>query len=301
MSPLRRIQTPMNVIAAVGLLVLSSLMTFPVFAEGGDRTITIGSADFPESQLLATIYAKALQAKGVKTETKLSIGSREVYMPALRDGSIDLIPEYTGSILTYLDRNAKPQNAQEVNDALKKALPAGVSMLTPSPAQDADTLVVTSATASKYGLKAIPDLKDVAANLVVGASPEWRGRWEGMVGLKEVYGLTFKSFRPLDVTGPLTLSALLHGQIDVANLTTTNPALARNKLVSLEDPKNLIPAQNIVPIFATQRIDDKVSAILNAVSAAMTTEDLVQMNGRLADHDDIGAIAADWLTAHKLN
>jgi len=291
----------MNVIAAVGLLVLSSLMTFPVFAEGGDRTITIGSADFPESQLLATIYAKALQAKGVKTETKLSIGSREVYMPALRDGSIDLIPEYTGSILTYLDRNAKPQNAQEVNDALKKALPAGVSMLTPSPAQDADTLVVTSATASKYGLKAIPDLKDVAANLVVGASPEWRGRWEGMVGLKEVYGLTFKSFRPLDVTGPLTLSALLHGQIDVANLTTTNPALARNKLVSLEDPKNLIPAQNIVPIFATQRIDDKVSAILNAVSAAMTTEDLVQMNGRLADHDDIGAIAADWLTAHKLN
>jgi osmoprotectant transport system substrate-binding protein len=301
MSPLRRIQTPMNVIAAVGLLVLSSLMTFPVFAEGGDRTITIGSADFPESQLLATIYAKALQAKGVKTETKLSIGSREVYMPALRDGSIDLIPEYTGSILTYLDRNAKPQNAQEVNDALKKALPAGVSMLTPSPAQDADTLVVTSATASKYGLKAIPDLKDVAANLVVGASPEWRGRWEGMVGLKEVYGLTFKSFRPLDVTGPLTLSALLHGQIDVANLTTTNPALARNKLVSLEDPKNLIPAQNIVPIFATQRIDDKVSAILNAVSAAMTTEDLVPMNGRLADHDDIGAIAADWLTAHKLN
>lgn len=292
---------PKTVIAAVGLLVLSCLMTFPAFADGGDRTVTIGSADFPESQLIATIYAKALQAKGVKTETKLSIGSREVYMPALRDGSIDLIPEYTGSILTYLDRNAKPQNAQEVNDALKKALPAGVSMLTPSPAQDADTLVVTSATASKYGLKAIPDLKDVAANLVVGASPEWRGRWEGMVGLKEVYGLTFKSFRPLDVTGPLTLSALLHGQIDVANLTTTNPALARNKLVSLEDPKNLIPAQNIVPIFATQRIDDKVSAILDAVSAAMTTEDLVQMNGRLADHDDIGAIAADWLTAHKLN
>jgi osmoprotectant transport system substrate-binding protein len=301
MSPLQRIQTPMKVLAAVGLLVLSSLMTFPVFAEGGDRVVTIGSADFPESQLIATIYAKALQAKGVKTETKLSIGSREVYMPALRDGSIDLIPEYSGSILTYLDRNAKPQNAQEVNDALKKALPAGISMLTPSPAQDADTLVVTSATATKYGLKAIPDLKDVAANLVVGASPEWRGRWEGMVGLKEVYGLTFKSFRPLDVTGPLTLSALLHGQIDVANLTSTNPALARNKLVSLEDPKNLFPAQNIVPIFATQKIDEKVSAILDAVSAAMTTEDLVEMNGRLANHDDIGAIAADWLTAHKLN
>jgi osmoprotectant transport system substrate-binding protein len=298
----------MNIVAAFGLLVLSSLMTSPAFADdsaqskaGGDRVVTIGSADFPESQLLATIYAKALQAKGIKTETKLSIGSREVYMPALRDGSIDLIPEYSGSVLSYLDRNARAQSAQEVTDALKKALPAGISMLTPSPAQDVDTLVVTSVTASKYGLKAIPDLKNVAADLVVGASPEWRGRWEGMVGLKEVYELKFKSFRPLDVTGPLTLSALLHGQIDVANLTSTNPALARNKLVSLEDPKNLFPAQNIVPIFATQKIDEKVSAILDAVSAAMTTEDLVEMNGRLANHDDIGAIAADWLTAHKLN
>jgi osmoprotectant transport system substrate-binding protein len=294
----------MNVIAAVGLLLLSSLMAFPAFADdktGGDRVVTIGSADFPESQLLATIYAKALAAKGVKTETKLSIGSREVYMPALRDGSIDLIPEYSGSVLSYLDRNARAQTSQEVTDALKKALPPGISMLTPSPAQDADTLVVTSATASKYGLKAIPDLKNVAGELVAGASPEWRGRWEGMVGLKEVYDLKFKSFRPLDVTGPLTLSALLHGQIDVANLTTTNPALARNKLVSLEDPKHLFPAQNIVPIFATQKIDEKVSAILDAVSAAMTTEDLVEMNGRLANHDDIGTIAADWLTAHKLN
>ena len=298
----------MNVIAAFGLLILSSLMAFPAFADdsaqskaGDDHVVTIGSADFPESQLLATIYAKALEAKGVKTEAKLSIGSREVYMPALLDGSIDLIPEYSGSILSYLDRNARAQSAQEVTDALKKALPAGISMLTPSPAQDVDTLVVTSATASKYGLKSIPDLKNVAADLVAGASPEWRGRWEGMVGLKEVYDLKFKSFRPLDVTGPLTLSALLHGQIDVANLTSTNPALARNKLVSLEDPKNLFPAQNIVPIFATQKIDEKVSAILDAVSAAMTTEDLVEMNGRLANHDDIGAIAADWLTAHKLN
>jgi osmoprotectant transport system substrate-binding protein len=222
-------------------------------------------------------------------------------MPALRDGSIDLIPDYSGSVLTYLDKTARAQSSQEVADALKKALPAGISMLTPSPAQDSDTLVVTSATASKYGLKSISDLKNVAGDLVMGASPEWRGRWEGMVGLKEVYDLKFKSFRPLDVTGPLTLSALLHGQIDVANLTTTNPALARNKLVSLEDPKNLIPAQNVVPIFATQKIDAKVSAILDAVSAAMTTEDLVEMNGRLANHDDIGAVATDWLTAHKLN
>src|ERR1700761_2598476 len=117
----------MNVIAAIGLLVLSSLTAFPAFADnsaGADHAVVIGSADFPESQLIATIYAKALDAKGVKTETKLSIGSREVYMPALRDGSIDLIPDYSGSVLTYLDKTARAQSSQEVADALKKVLPA---------------------------------------------------------------------------------------------------------------------------------------------------------------------------------
>ena len=131
---LRRTQIQMNIVATFGLLVLSSLMTFPAFADDsaqskawGDRVVTIGSADFPESQLLATIYAKALEAKGVKTEAKLSIGSREVYMPALRDGSIDLIPEYSGSVLSYLDRSARAQSTEEVTDALKKALPPGIS------------------------------------------------------------------------------------------------------------------------------------------------------------------------------
>ncbi len=295
----------MKPMAAFRMLALSALMAVSALtnepALGQSGTVTIGSADFSESQLLAVIYAKALEAKGIKTEMKLSIGSREVYMPALLDGSIDIVPEYSGSILTYLDRTTRAQTQQDVTEALKKALPAGVSMLTPSPAQDVDTLVVTSATADKYKLVTIADLKDVAAGLTVGAAPEWKGRWEGMVGLAEVYGLKFKSLRALDATGPLTLSALLHGQVDVANLTSTNPALARDKLVSLADPKNLFPAQNIVPIYATQKIDQKASAILDAVSAAMTTDDLVAMNDRLANHDNLNAVAADWLAAHKLN
>jgi osmoprotectant transport system substrate-binding protein len=288
-----------RMLALSALMAVSALTNEPALGQSG--TVTIGSADFSESQLLAVIYAKALEAKGIKTEMKLSIGSREVYMPALLDGSIDIVPEYSGSILTYLDRTTRAQTQQDVTEALKKALPAGVSMLTPSPAQDVDTLVVTSATADKYKLVTIADLKDVAAGLTVGAAPEWKGRWEGMVGLAEVYGLKFKSLRALDATGPLTLSALLHGQVDVANLTSTNPALARDKLVSLADPKNLFPAQNIVPIYATQKIDQKASAILDAVSAAMTTDDLVAMNDRLANHDNLNAVAADWLAAHKLN
>lgn len=127
-------------------------------------TIIVGSADFPESQLLATIYAKALSAKGIQTETRLSIGSREVYMPALLDGSIDLLPEYAGATLSYLDKQATAHSPADVATALKAALPEGISMLTPSGAQNSDILAVTKATADKYNLKTIEDLKAHAPN-----------------------------------------------------------------------------------------------------------------------------------------
>jgi osmoprotectant transport system substrate-binding protein len=264
-------------------------------------TIIVGSADFPESQLLATIYAKALAAKGIKVETKLSIGSREVYMPALLDGSIDLLPEYAGATLSYLDKNATAHSPQDVAAALKAALPEGVSMLTPSEAQDSDGVAVTRATAEKYKLKTIADLAPVASQLVLGGPPEWKTRKEGIIGLKELYGLEFKSFKSLDVGGPLTLSALLNDQVQAANLFSTDPAIAANDLIVLEDVKNLFPAQNIVPVLAKSKVSDVVSKTLDAVSAAMTTKDLIVMNGRLANHDSFDVVASEWLTQHKLN
>ncbi|GGE04386.1 putative amino acid ABC transporter, substrate binding protein [Aureimonas endophytica] len=300
-----------RLIPALGALGLLALAVLPAAANdplAGDapaRTdataIVVGSADFPESQLLATIYAKALAAKGMNVDTRLNIGSREVYMPALLDGSIDLLPEYAGATLSYLDKTATAHAPDDVAKALKAALPKGVSMLTPSPAQDSDILAVTRATADKYKLKTIADLKPHAHELVLGGPPEWKTRKEGVVGLKDVYGLEFKSFKTLDVAGPLTLSALLNGQVQAADMTSTDPAIAANDLVALEDVKNLFPAQNIVPVIAAAKVDDTVTKALDAVSAALTTEDLIVMNGRLADHESFDVVAEDWLAKHKLN
>jgi len=288
---------------AFSMFAVSSLLA--VSAMAADTTtagvMTIGSADFPESQLLATIYAKALSAKGIAVNTKLNIGSREVYLPALLDGSIDMIPEYSGATLSYLDKKATAHAPLDVADALRKVLPEGISMLPPSPAQDSDVVVVTKATADKYKLATIADLKPVASHLVLGGPPEWKSRKEGVVGLKEVYGLTFKSFKTLDVAGPLTLSALLNGQIDAADLTSTDPAIKSNNLVALEDTLNLFPAQNIVPIFSVKKITPEIASALNAVSVALTTEDLIVMNGNVNDHESIDVIADRWLAKHKVN
>jgi osmoprotectant transport system substrate-binding protein len=279
----------------------SNPLAAPTAARTDTKTIIVGSADFPESQLLATIYAKALAAKGIAVETKLNIGSREVYIPALLDGSIDLLPEYAGATLSYLDKNATAHSPSDVAAALKAALPKGVSMLTPSAAQDSDSVAVTRATAEKYKLKTIADLAPVASQLVLGGPPEWKTRKEGIIGLKELYGLEFQSFKSLDVGGPLTLSALVNGQVQAANLFSTDPAIAANDLIVLEDVKNLFPAQNIVPVIATPKVSDVVTSTLNAVSAALTTKDLVVLNGRLANHDSFDVVAGDWLTQHKLN
>ncbi|RIX99695.1 ABC transporter substrate-binding protein [Aureimonas flava] len=292
-------------LALLALSALPALANDPLAADTPARTdasaIIVGSADFPESQLLATIYAKALSAKGIETSTKLNIGSREVYMPALRDGSIDLLPEYAGAALAYLDKDSTAHAPDDVAAALKAALPEGVSMLTPSKAQNSDTMAVTRATADKYTLKTISDLKPHAAEIVVGGSPEWQARKEGMLGLKEVYGLEFKSFKPLDVGGPLTVSALANGQVQAADLFSTDPAIAANDFVTLVDDKNLFAAQNIVPIMASAKESETATQVLDAVSAELTTEDLIHMNGRLADHDSIDQVAEDWLAEHKLN
>ncbi|MFM0741780.1 ABC transporter substrate-binding protein [Paraburkholderia xenovorans] len=264
-------------------------------------TVVVGSADFPESELLATIYAQALRAKGIKADTKLNIGSREVYMPALLDGSISVIPEYTGATLSYLDKDASAHTPDDVAKALASALPKNVAMLTYSKAEDTDVLAVTQATAKKYSLTSISDLTQVAGQLVLGGPPEWKTRREGVVGLKDVYGLTFKSFKTLDVAGPITLSALKNGQVHAADMTSTDPAMKQDKLIALKDPKNLFPAQNIVPLVAKDKLNDKVERVLNDVSAALSTDDLVVMNSRLANQESFDTVAADWLKKKKLD
>lgn len=245
--------------------------------EEGGGEIVVGSANFPENELLAEIYAAALSDAGVEVSTTLNIGSRETYMAGLEDGSIDLIPEYTGGLATYLNPEITVTSSEEVLAEAKEHLPESLQLLEISQAQDKDALVVTSETADELGLTSIEDLEGKAGELVLGGPPEFETRPNGVQGLKEVYGLEFKQFRSLAAGSNLTVQALINGQVDAANIFTTDPAIEENDLVVLEDPQSLFAAQNVVPLITTDAVTPTVEETLNAVSAALTTENLTQM------------------------
>lgn len=271
-------------------------------AESASGTITVGSANFPESELLMDIYAGALQAKGLQVATKPNIGSREVYIPALQDGSIDLVPEYTGVLLQYFDKSATVGDSESTFKALKAALPPDLTVLDKSAAEDKDALVVTKATADKYDLTSIEDLAPHAKDMVLGGPPEWKTRDTGVPGLKKVYGLTFKSFKPLDAGGPLTVQALKNGQIDAGNLFTTDPNIPVNNFVVLDDPKGLFGSQNVVPLIRKSKVNDTVSGALNAVSAKLDTETLTDLVKQVViDKKDPTTVAKEFLSSNGLS
>ncbi len=280
------------------LTLCSALLLSATSSAWAAPKVIVGSADFPESQLLGTIYAGALEAQNIPVEKKLNIGSREVYIPALLDGSITLIPEYSGALLSYLDAKNAAHGSEDVARELAAKLPEKVKMLQISQAQDIDVLAVTQKTADKYKLKTIADLQPVASQLVLGGPAEWKTRHEGLSGLRDVYGLNFKSFKVLDVGGPLTLSAMKNNQVQVADLLSTSPAIKKDRLVVLEDTKHLFAAQNIVPIVASEALNDAVTTTLNKVSAQLTIEDLIDMNEKIAEFVSIDDIAHQWLVKH---
>src|SRR5215470_16894637 len=181
----------------------------PLAPGASGNSVVVGSANFPEDELLAEVYAQALQAKGVKATTKLSIGAREVYYPQVKNGAISIIPEYTGELLTTsVDPSSTAKKPADVDAALKAKLPSTLEILNTAPAVDADSVTVTQATANKYHLKSIGDLAPVAKNLTFGGPSEFKTRIDGLKGLTRNYGVTFKGFDPLDESGPITLSAL---------------------------------------------------------------------------------------------
>ncbi|MET4058520.1 osmoprotectant transport system substrate-binding protein [Arthrobacter sp. UYP6] len=267
-------------------------------ASGAAETIVVGSADFPESSTLAEIYAGALNGAGIPAETKLGIGSREVYLPALEDGSINLIPEYTGALLVGVDPETELVDAGEIVDALPAALPEGLIILEPSDAENKDAMVVTKATAEKYSLESIEDLAKVCDQLTLAAPAEFAERAQGLIGLKDKYGCEFKEFTPIgDSGGPLTVDALLKDEVQVADIYTTTPAIVENDLVVLEDPKQNWPAQQVVPLASSQALTDEATEVLNKVSAQLTTEDLIELNQAVSGDQklDPSEAARMWL------
>jgi osmoprotectant transport system substrate-binding protein len=263
---------------------------------GSSESITIGSANFPESQLLAEIYAQALEAKGVSVTRKPDLGSREKYMDGLKDGSIDLIPEYTGSLLAFLNTEATEVASDEVYTAVQDQLPDNLIVLDKSEAEDKDAIVVTKATADKWSLKSIEDLVPHCGEVVLGAAPEFQTRPNGIPGLQTKYSCTFKSFSALE-PGAITTKALLEDTVQAADIFTTDASIAANDLVVLEDPKNNFAAENVVPLINKDKASDAVKEALNAVSAKLDTKTLLQLNADLnaPDKPEYSDVAKAWL------
>lgn len=293
----------------LGVLVVTvALVAAACSSDSGEidgPTIKIGSANFSESALVAEIYAQALEAEGYSVDRKLNIGSREIYKPALESGELDLLPEYIGTMLTFLGGEASSDSAA-THSALQAAWePEGISILDFAPAQDKNGLVVTKATAEELGVSRTSDLANFNGTLVFGGPPECPNREFCLIGLQSLYGLDFLEFKPLDVGGPITVTALESGEIDVALLFTSSGVILAKEFVLLEDDKGLQPAENLAPAVRTEILDvygDRFADVLNAVSSALTTTELIALNKAVeVDGQDPDKVAADWLDAQGLS
>lgn len=265
-------------------------------------SVTIGSADFDESILLADIYGDAMAAKGVKVTKHLNIGERPVYMKALSDGDITAFPEYSGSILPFLlGKTTTAKTPDDVYAQLQQVAAANKFVVTNyAPAQDSDTITVTQATASKYHLKSIGDLKSVASKLTLGAPANFKSRPDGVPALKADYGVVFGRFVPTDAGGPVTVNALKNGSVDAADVFSTDPSIVSNHFVSLADPKSMFAAQNIVPIFAKNTLTQPMKQACDAVSAKLDTKTLLALRAKLGPNVDPDTVAKDWLKQEGL-
>ncbi|WP_394195038.1 ABC transporter substrate-binding protein [Microbacterium foliorum] len=266
-------------------------------SSGSGDTIVVGSQAYYSNEIIAEIYAQALEAAGFDVEKQLSIGQRDAYMPDVESGDIDVFPEYTGSLLEYIsDDEVDVTSPDGVYAALQEALPESLTALDFAEATDQDSYTVLKSFAEENDLKTIGDLSKVTSEVTIGAAPEFEQRPYSPAKAKEVYGvdLTFSA------TGPTTLESLLAGQIQVADIYTADPAFETEEIVALEDPENLIISSNVVPIVSSDIADD-VSDVLNAISAKLTGEELVALNVLSTVEEQSSAdIAKKWLADNDL-
>ncbi|MER5573292.1 ABC transporter substrate-binding protein [Streptomyces massasporeus] len=268
-------------------------------------TVVVGSNNFAESTLLADIYGEALKAKGLKVSYKHNIGSRETTYGLMKNGSVTVLPEYNGSLLAYLDPKAEQKSAEAVNAAVKAKLDKKLTLLQSSPAEDKDSVSVNAETAKKYKLTSsstLADLKEAAPDLVIGGSPEFQTRQQGLKGLKSVYGLEFKSFKALDAGGPLTQAALTRNTVQAADIFTTDPTIVKEKFVVLKDPENLFGFANVTPLVNKSGLPQKGVDALDAVSAKLDTKTLLELDAQVQlEKKDPLDVATAWLKSAGLN
>jgi osmoprotectant transport system substrate-binding protein len=274
--------------------------------DGGEErgSVIVGSTNFAEQEIVASMYAAVLREAGYDVEERFQLGSREVVLPALQNGDIDLYPEYVGTALEFLGGGAgeATSDTDETTELLRERFAEdGISVLTPAEAQDKNALVVTPETADELGLAAVSDLSDVAGELTLGGPPECPQRPLCIPGYEEVYGLEFGEFVSLDAGGPLTTAALANGDIDVALMFSTQGVIAERGWIMLEDDGGLQPAENVVADDRDDALTDEVRELLDAIAATLTTEDLTELNRRVdVDGEDPSAVAEDYLRTEGL-
>jgi osmoprotectant transport system substrate-binding protein len=270
-------------------------------SSAGSDTIVVGSQDYYSNEIIAEIYSQALEGEGFKVDRKFRIGQREIYLPQIESGAIDLFPEYSGSLLQALDPKTTAQTSADVFAALQKALPDGIRALDKSEASDQNSYTVTEAFAAENNLTDIASLKNVTTPIVVGGNSELQTRPYGPEALKSKYGIETSFLAIEDSGGPLTVKALVDNQIQLANVYTADPSIKANKLVALADPDGLFVADNVVPI-ASSKVDDKAAAVINKVSAALSASDLVDLNSQsVNDKKSATDLAKAWLADNKIS
>jgi osmoprotectant transport system substrate-binding protein len=285
----------MGATAAVGTQAASAASSKP--------SIIIGSASFAENETLAYVYGDALKAAGFKVTVKPSLGQRATIEPALDAGKINMLPEYLGAFLDYLNVKAPVESVPATYSSLKSLVgKKGLVLGTYSSATDANAVAVNQQTASKYHLSTISQLKPIASKLTFGGPAECKTTVQCIVGLKKYYGVVFKSFKILDEDGPLTVAALKNDDVQVARIFTSDTTVSSDHFKVLSDPKDFQGAGNIVPVMQKSVATPAVLAVVNKVSAKLTTADLVAFNVAVetGDHANPNDVAQSFVTKNKL-
>lgn len=258
-------------------------------------TIVIGSQAYYSNEIIAEIYAQALENAGFTVERQYQIGQRDAYLPQLEDGSVDLIPEYSGNLLQFYSPDTTATTSDDVYAELGSALPDGLVVLDQSPATDQDSYNVTQEFADANNVTSIADLAGLP-NVVLGGNAELEERPYGVQGLKDTYNVDVTFTAIGDSGGPLTVQALTEGAITVGNIYSADPNIAANNLVTLEDPEGLFLASNVVPLVSADIAGD-IADVINAVSAKLTAAGLSALNAQsVNDEQSSDTIATQWLT-----
>jgi osmoprotectant transport system substrate-binding protein len=289
-----------GVAAALAGCSSSSPLDSGASSSSDSKTIVIGSQAYYSNEIIAELYAQVLEKDGFTVERNYQIGQREVYLPQLQKGAIDVMPEYSGNLLQYYDKDSTAKSESDIADELESALPKGIRALDAAEATDQDSYTVTKEFSEENDVTSLADLKNVKEKLTVGGNSENQTRPYGPKGLKSVYGVDVESKAIEDSGGALTVKALKDGTVQLADIYTADPSIKANGFVTLKDPENLIIPQNVTPV-VSDKVDEKAADAIDEVSEVLTTEALIDLNTKsTVDKEKSSDIAKEFLTEKGL-